>query len=79
MRRGTRRNRAFDIMGDRFGSLIDPSHFGGKSSFSIKRRNQSLLTEANANGRKTPERKDLPSQAQPELSDCQAAVNMVKA
>ena len=38
MRRGTRRNRAFDIMTDRFGSMIDPSHFGGKSSFSIKRK-----------------------------------------
>jgi hypothetical protein len=38
MRRGMRRNRAFDIMTDRFGSLIDPSHFGGKSSFSIKRK-----------------------------------------
>jgi hypothetical protein len=79
MRRGTRRNRAFDIMGDRFGSLIDPSHFGGKSSFSIKRRNQSLLQEAKTNDRKTTERKYIPNQAQPETSNRQAAVNMVKA
>lgn len=74
MRRATRRNRAFDIIGDRFGSLIDPSHFGGKSSFSIKRRNQPLLTEAKTNDRHTPDRKDLPKP-----SHLQTAVNMVKA
>jgi len=45
MRRGTHRNRAFDIMGDRFGALIDPSHFGGKSSFSIKRKHGNLSKE----------------------------------
>lgn len=41
MRRGTRRNRAFDILTDRFGAMIDPNHFGGKSSFSIKRKKAS--------------------------------------
>lgn len=72
MRRGTRRNRAFDIVGDRFGSLIDPSHFGGKSSFSIKRNNHLLSTEAKTNGRKTLESKGLPNQAQLETMDRRA-------
>jgi len=48
MRRGTHRNRAFDIMGDRFGALIDPNHFGGKSSFSIRRKNALHSKEANS-------------------------------
>lgn len=36
MWRANIRNRAFDRMGERFGSLIDPNHFGGRSAFDIK-------------------------------------------
>lgn len=32
------RNRAFDRMGERFGPLVDPYHFGGKNAFEIKRK-----------------------------------------
>lgn len=37
MRRTNIRNRAFDRIGGRFGTLIDPYHFGGKSAFDVKR------------------------------------------
>lgn len=37
MWRANIRNRAFDRMGERFGTLIDPHHFGGKSAFDVKR------------------------------------------